>query len=602
MRKHQKRYQVVLSLFFFVSFIFLIQLFRIQIVNDDYKFSANNNALRYDVLTPVRGLIYDRDSNLIVSNIPSYNLMVIPREVKEMDTLNLCKLINIEIDLFQRKLDEIKEYSKYKASIFHKQIDYKQASKLQEKLFQFPGFFLQTINTRKYTTKSAAHILGYLGEVNRKKVEQDSYYNNGDLYGVKGIEGGYEKDLRGKKGMSITLVDVYNRKQGEFQEGKFDTLPISGKNIYSTINLELQKYGEKLMKNKKGAIVAIEPETGEILSLISSPSYNPEELSGRKRSKNFQKLLSDKNKPLFNRSLSGLYPPGSIFKLLNGLIALEEKVIHKNKSYNCNNGFEYEKGKLVKCHPHKSLVNLEEAITISCNTYFCKTFTNLFKKHKTTKEAYNNWKNHISSFGIGKWMNNDFVSGEKGFLPEHKYYNKYYGRTSWNSSTIISMAIGQGELLLTPIQMANIAAVIANRGYYYTPHIVKSIEGKQEIDSIFKTKNFTTISPENYDVIINGMEKVVKHPNGTAHNISTEKLIICGKTGTAQNPHGEDHSIFIAFAPKERPKIAIAVYVENAGFGSTWAAPIAGLMLEKYTNTENNKTLEEFILKGKITE
>ncbi|MDG2139335.1 MAG: penicillin-binding protein 2 [Flavobacteriales bacterium] len=602
MRKHQKRYQVVLSLFFFVSFIFLIQLFRIQIVNDDYKFSANNNALRYDVLTPVRGLIYDRDSNLIVSNIPSYNLMVIPREVKEMDTLNLCKLINIEIDLFQRKLDEIKEYSKYKASIFHKQIDYKQASKLQEKLFQFPGFFLQTINTRKYTTKSAAHILGYLGEVNRKKVEQDSYYNNGDLYGVKGIEGGYEKDLRGKKGMSITLVDVYNRKQGEFQEGKFDTLPISGKNIYSTINLELQKYGEKLMKNKKGAIVAIEPETGEILSLISSPSYNPEELSGRKRSKNFQKLLSDKNKPLFNRSLSGLYPPGSIFKLLNGLIALEEKVIHKNKSYNCNNGFEYEKGKLVKCHPHKSLVNLEEAITISCNTYFCKTFTNLFKKHKTTKEAYNNWKSHISSFGIGKWMNNDFVSGAKGLLPEHKYYNKYYGRTSWNSSTIISMAIGQGELLLTPIQMANIAAVIANRGYYYTPHIVKSIEGKQEIDSIFKTKNFTTISPENYDVIINGMEKVVKHPNGTAHNISTEKLIICGKTGTAQNPHGEDHSIFIAFAPKERPKIAIAVYVENAGFGSTWAAPIAGLMLEKYTNTENNKTLEEFILKGKITE
>jgi len=602
MRKNQKRYQVVLSLFFFVSFIFLIQLFRIQIVDDDYKFSANNNALRYDVLTPVRGLIYDRDSNLIVSNIPSYNLMVIPREVKEMDTLNLCKLINIEIDLFRIKLDEIKEYSKYKASIFHKQIDYKQASKLQEKLFQFPGFFLQTINTRKYTTKSAAHILGYLGEVNRKKVEQDSYYNNGDLYGVKGIEGGYEKDLRGKKGMSITLVDVYNRKQGEFQEGKFDTLPISGKNIYSTINLELQKYGEKLMKNKKGAIVAIEPETGEILSLISSPSYNPEELSGRKRSKNFQKLLSDKNKPLFNRSLSGLYPPGSIFKLLNGLIALEEKVIHKNKSYNCNNGFEYEKGKLVKCHPHKSLVNLEEAITISCNTYFCKIFTNLFKKHKTTKEAYNNWKSHISSFGIGKWMNNDFVSGAKGLLPEHKYYNKYYGRTSWNSSTIISMAIGQGELLLTPIQMANIAAVIANRGYYYTPHIVKSIEGKQEIDSIFKTKNFTTISPENYDVIINGMEKVVKHPNGTAHNISTEKLIICGKTGTAQNPHGEDHSIFIAFAPKERPKIAIAVYVENAGFGSTWAAPIAGLMLEKYTNTENNKILEEFILKGKITE
>ena len=602
MRNNQKRYKVILSLFFLVSSIFLIQLFRIQIINDDYKFSANNNALRYDILTPVRGLIFDRDSNLIVSNIPSYNLMVIPREVKEMDTLNLCQLINVEIDLFQNKLNEIRDYSKYKASIFHKQIDYKQASNLQEKLFQFPGFFLQTINTRKYATKSAAHILGYLGEVSKKKVEEDAYYNNGDLYGVKGIEAGYEKNLKGKKGMSITLVDVYNRKQGKFQEGKFDTLPISGKNIYSTIDLELQKYGEELIKNKKGAIVAIEPGTGEILSLISSPSYNPEELSGRKRSKNFQKLLLDKDKPLFNRSLSGLYPPGSIFKLLNGLIALEEKVIHKKKSYNCNNGFEYEKGKFVKCHTHKSLTNLEEAITISCNTYFCKTFTNLFKKHKTTEESYNHWKNHISSFGVGEWMNNDFVSGAKGLLPEHKYYNKYYGRKSWNSSTIISMAIGQGELLLTPIQMANITAIIANRGYYYTPHIVKSIEGIKEIDSTFTIKKFTTISPENYDVIINGMEKVVKSPNGTAHNIFTDQLIVCGKTGTAQNPHGKDHSIFIAFAPKEKPKIAIVVYVENGGFGSTWAAPIAGLMLAKYTNTTINKTLEDFILKGEISE
>ena len=297
MSKFQERYKVIFILFFSVTLIFLIQLFRLQIIDDDYKFSANNNALRYDVLTPVRGLIFDRDSNLIVSNIPSYNLMVIPREVKKMDTLALCNFLKIEISEFRKSFEEIKNYSKYKASIFYKQINYKQASKLQEKLFQFPGFFLQTINTRKYLTESSAHVLGYLGEVNKEKIKLDQYYNKGDLYGVKGIEAGYEKQLRGKKGMSITLVDVYNRTQGRFQEGKFDTLPISGNNIYSTVDLELQIYGEKLMQNKKGAIVAIEPSSGEILSLISSPSYNPAKLSGRERSKNFNKLINDDKKP-----------------------------------------------------------------------------------------------------------------------------------------------------------------------------------------------------------------------------------------------------------------------------------------------------------------
>ena len=600
MNKFQERYKVIFILFFSVALIFLIQLFRLQIIDDDYKFSANNNALRYDVLTPVRGLIFDRDSNLIVSNIPSYNLMVIPREVKEMDTLSLCNFLEIEISEFRKSFEEIKNYSKYKASIFHKQINYKQASKLQEKLFQFPGFFLQTINTRKYLTESSAHVLGYLGEVNKEKINLDQYYNKGDLYGVKGIEAGYEKQLRGKKGMSITLVDVYNRTQGRFQEGKFDTLPISGKNIYSTVNLKLQIYGEKLMQNKKGAIVAIEPSSGEILSLISSPSYNPAKLSGRERSKNFNKLINDNKKPLFNRALSGLYPPGSIFKILNGLIALEENVINENKFYYCTKGFEYEKDKFVKCHPHKSLTNLEQAIAISCNTYFCQAFSDTFKKFKTTKEAYDLWRNHIKSFGIGEWMNNDFVSGAKGLLPEHTYYNKYYGRTSWNSSTIISMAIGQGELILTPIQMANIAATIANKGYFYTPHIIKGIEGENKIDSNFTTKKYTTINPKHYEVIIDGMERVISSSTGTANNILSDDIVICGKTGTAQNPHGEDHSIFIAFAPKDKPKIALAVYVENGGWGSTWAAPIAGLMIQKYTNSKVNLELEKFIMNGNI--
>ena len=598
MNKFQERYKVIFILFFSVTLIFLIQLFRLQIIDDDYKFSANNNALRYDVLTPVRGLIFDRDSNLIVSNIPSYNLMVIPREVKKMDTLALCNFLEIEISEFRKSFEEIKNYSKYKASIFHKQIDYKQASKLQEKLFQFPGFFLQTINTRKYLTESSAHVLGYLGEVNKEKIKLDQYYNKGDLYGVKGIEAGYEKQLRGKKGMSITLVDVYNRTQGRFQEGKFDTLPVSGNNIYSTVDLELQIYGEKLMQNKKGAIVAIEPSSGEILSLISSPSYNPAKLSGRERSENFNKLINDNKKPLFNRALSGLYPPGSIFKLLNGLIALEENVINENKFYSCTKGFEYEKDKYVKCHPHKSLTNLEQAIAISCNTYFCQAFSDTFKKFKTTKEAYDLWRNHIKSFGIGEWMNNDFVSGAKGLLPEQTYYNKYYGRTSWNSSTIISMAIGQGELLLTPIQMANIAAIIANKGYFYTPHIIKSIDGENKIDSNFTTKKYTTINPKHYENIIDGMERVVSSSTGTANNIFSDDIVICGKTGTAQNPHGEDHSIFIAFAPKDKPKIALAVYVENGGWGSTWAAPIAGLMIQKYTNSKVNLELEKFIING----
>ena len=602
MNKYQNRYKVILLLFFSIALVYLIQLFRLQIVDDDYKFSANNNALRYDILTPVRGLIFDRDSNLIVSNIPSYNLMVIPREVKKMDTTNLCDLLNISILDFRKNLKEISEYSKYKSSIFHKQIDYKQASKLQEKLFQFPGFFLQTINTRKYLTQSSAHVLGYLGEVNKKKIEKNKYYSKGDLYGVKGIEAGYESELRGKKGMSITLVDVYNRTQGRFQDGKFDTLPITGKNIYSTIDLELQIYGEKLMQNKKGAIVAIEPNSGEILSLISSPSYNPSKLSGRERSQNFKSLLDDNDKPLFNRALSGLYPPGSIFKLLNGLIALEENVIDENKFYSCTKGFEYEKDKFVKCHPHKSLTNLEQAIEISCNTYFCKAFSETFKKFTTTKKAYNGWRNHIKSFGIGEWMNNDFVSGAKGLLPKDSYYNKYYGRTSWNSSTIISMAIGQGELLMTPIQMANIAAIIANKGYYFTPHIVKGIEGETEIDSSFTTKKYTTINPKHYDIIIDGMERVIKNSNGTAHNIFSDDIVICGKTGTAQNPHGQDHSIFIAFAPKKNPKIALAVYVENGGWGSTWAAPIASLMIQKFTQSKINSDLENFIINGEISE
>ena len=600
MNKYKKRSSIVLAIFTLVSLIFILQLFRIQIVNDKYKFSAKNNAFRYDILNPVRGLIFDRDSNLIVSNSPSYNLMVIPRETKNMDTLNLCKMIDISLEDFRKKIGDASNYSKYKESVFQKQINLVQASELQEKLFQFPGFFLQTINIRKYATNSGAHLLGYLGEVNTQKVKEDNYYNNGDLAGMQGIEGGYEKELRGHKGMGITLVDVHNRKQGKFNEGKFDTLPKRGNTIISTIDIRLQEYGEELMQNKIGAIVAIEPSSGEILSLISAPTYNPNILSGRSRSNEYNKLVKNKSKPLFNRALTGLYQPASTFKILNGLIALEENIITRNTRYACLDGFEYEKGKKVGCHPHEKNTKLNKAIEISCNAYFCKAFTETFKKFNNSQEAFDNWRNHLSSFGIGQWMNNDFVNGAKGMLPEKEYFDKYYGRKYWNASTIISMAIGQGELLLTPIQMANITSIIANRGYYYTPHIVRNIEKQEKIDSLFRKKKYTTISKENFEIIIEGMEQVVESPKGTAHNIFNKNITICGKTGTAQNPHGEDHSVFIAFAPKKNPKIAIAVYIENGGWGSEWAAPISSLMIEKYLNLETNKILENFILSGNL--
>ena len=600
MNKYQKRSNIILAIFLLVSSIFIIQLFRIQLVNDKYKFSAKNNAFRYDILNPVRGLIYDRDSNLIVSNSPSYNLLVIPRETKEMDTLKLCQMIGMTQNKFREKIYEANNYSKYKESIFQKQISIEDASELQEKLFQFPGFFLQTINTRKYATKVGAHLLGYLGEVNSKKVALDEYYNNGDLIGVKGIEGGYEDRLRGEKGMGITLVDVHNRGQGKFNEGKFDTLPKTGKTLISTIDIKLQEYGEQLMQNKIGAIVAIEPSSGEILTLISAPTYNPNILSGRNRSKEYKNLIENKNKPLFNRALTGQYPPGSTFKLINGLISLEEKVISPMTIFSCDDGYEYEKDKKVGCHPHRQNLSLKSAIAISCNSYFCKTFAEIFKKYDNTHQAYEVWRNHLQSFGIGDWMNNDFLTGAKGKLPKQDYYNNTYGKKYWNSSTIISTAIGQGELLLTPIQMANITCIIANRGYYYTPHIIRGIENEEKIDSSFTIKKYSTISKKNFEIVIEGMEQVIASPKGTANNIFNKNITVCGKTGTAENPHGEDHSIFIAFAPKDNPKIAIAVYIENGGWGSKWAAPISSLMIEKYLNKPTNQKLEDFILNGNL--
>ena len=604
MRKYKDRHKIIVAIILLITIIFLAKLFYIQVITKNYKFSANNNVLKYDVEQAVRGLIYDRNNNLMVANMPAYDLMIVPRELKNktIDTLKLCTLLGITKQEFIKKYKEATNYSTYKESIFIKHLSKENSSAIGEHLYEFPGMYLRKLTMRDYPSNCGTHLIGYLGEVNNKKSKEDPFYTKGDLNGVSGVEAAYEEKLRGKKGMTIKLVDVYNREQGKFQEGKFDTLPVAGSTLTITIDIDLQKYGEKLMQNKIGSIVAIEPKTGEILSLISSPSFNPNSLIGRKRSENYKVLEEDKNKPLFNRALQGRYPPGSTFKLINGLIALQEKSITRYTKFICGGkkGYNYAKEKYLGCHPHQTPLKLIKAIEISCNAYFCNLYNNYFKQFNSNIEAYDNWYNHVSSFGIGDYLNNDFISGSKGVLPKSSYFEKLY-KGSWDANTIISMAIGQGELLVTPIQMANIAAILANRGFYYTPHIIKSIDGENTIDTNFTNRKYCSIEAKYFTPIINGMQKAVEGKDGTAKNAELPEVIICGKTGTAENPHGEDHSIFIAFAPKDNPEIAIAVYVENGGWGSTWASPIASLIIDKYLNKKiHNKDLETFVINGNL--
>ena len=578
MRQLQGRQQIVKGIFLSVILILLIKLFYIQIIDSQYKKSAKNNAIRFEVQQAARGLIYDRNKKLIVSNIASYDLMVIPREVKSMDTLSLCNLAEITKEEFIRKLKETKSYSDYKESVFSKQLNTENAHKIQELLNTFNGFYIRVNTTRDYPVDVAGHVIGYLGEVGKEKAKE-KYYTKGDLEGRTGIESSYETSLRGHKGMKLILVDSKNRPQGSFNNGKHDSLAIHGGNITTTLDIDLQEYGELLMQNKIGAIVAIQPNSGEILTLITAPNYNPNDMKGRSRSVNYTAMSLDENKPLFNRALKGTYPPASPLKLVNSLIALQEESLNKNNTYFCNMGFEFGNNRKMGCHEHPSAVNLKTAIAMSCNSYFCNVWENFYSDYNTVQEGYAVWKEHIESFGFGNYLNNDFKLGTKGFVPNADYFDKYYKR--WKSSTILSMSIGQGELLVSPIQMANLSAILANRGYYYIPHIIKEIEN-DTIPSKFKQKHYSSIAAKHFTTVIDGMEMVFNLKDGTAIESKVEGIIICGKTGTAENPHGEDHSIFIAFAPKENPEIAIAVYVENGGWGSTWAAPIATLMIEKY--------------------
>ena len=595
-------------LFFYLLFgssilALLLRLINIQIIDNTYKLSANNNVVKAITLYPERGYIYDRNGTLLVSNQRAFDLMIIPRQVKKMDTLSFYRIIDIEKDYFDNQLKKATRYSRNRASIFLKEISKQTAAKIQEQLYEFSGFYLQERTMRDYPEKSAAHLLGYVSQVPDYILKKNDYYKKNDNFGMTGVENSYEKELRGTQGVKYVIRDVWNSPKGSFQNGKFDSIAVNGKDLELTIDNELQKYAEQLMQNKKGSIVAIEPSTGEILALVSSPYYDPNLLIGRSRSPNFNRMYKDPNKPLFDRSLLAEYPPGSTFKLLNALIGLQEEVIYSGTRFSCDMGWRFSPKLKIGCHAHDSPLNLTESIAQSCNAYYCNTFRRIIEKYNNAEKGYDNWRNHILSFGLGNFLNNDLYTGRKGRVPSVDFYNRQYGKKRWKAPTVISLAIGQDALVVSPIQMANMCAAIANQGYYFTPHVVRKIGGKALTDSTYTVAKHTSIEEKHFKTIIKGMEKVYTSHHGTAKNARVKNIEICGKTGTAENPHGEDHSIFIAFAPKNNPQIAIAVYVENGGWGSTWAAPIASLMIEQYlTGQVNNTETEDFILSGNLIE
>ena len=573
---------IVGLIFLVVGVLFVTRLFTIQVLNDEYKLDSESNVMRSMTQYPARGLIYDRNGELLVYNEAAYDLMVIPKQVKEIDTAAFCALLEIEKDEFLQKFSKAEKYSRYKASTFLKEISSISYANIQEQLFLYPGFFVHTRTLRKYPRNSAAHILGYIGEVNQRTIEQKPYYKSGDYIGKSGLEYSYEELLRGTRGVKRVLVDVHNREKGSYKDGDADTMAVTGKVIQTTLDIILQEYGELLMQNKKGSIVAIEPSTGEILALVSAPNYDPNMLVGRAVGKNYPILSKDSLNPLFNRALMAKYPPGSIFKTVQALVGLENGVITENSSFPCIKS-------LVNCHNHPRATSVSSSVKMSCNPYYYSVFKRLIQQNKV-KSIYKDseiglgiWSKKIKQFGFGIRLGTDLPGINKGYVPDVAFYNRWYGEGRWAFSTIYSLSIGQGEMGVIPLQMANLSAIIANKGFYYVPHFIKEIENSDTIPHKFTVKKNVGVKERYFSPIIDGMHRVVYEAGGTARRARIhDSIIVCGKTGTAQNPHGEDHSVFIAFAPKDNPKIAIAVFVENAGFGGAWAAPIASLMIEQY--------------------
>ncbi|MDC0584412.1 penicillin-binding protein 2 [Bacteroidales bacterium] len=595
--------------FFIVGFVlllsvtYIVRLFYIQVIDVTYKLSAENNSKRRVDIYPARGLIYDRNGELLVYNQAAYDLMCEPLQLSEFDTLKFCDLLGVDISFMREELKLRRRLSYLRREPMIRQISDEMYARYQEYAHRFPGFYVQKRTLRKYGRPIASHVLGYVGEVGKKEMESDAYEMH-DYIGKSGIEKTYEKQLRGEKGMQYFNVDVLGRIKGRYSNGQYDKKAKVGNNLVSTIDADLQEYGEFLMQPFKGSIVAIEPSTGEILTMISAPSFNPELLVGRVRSANYRILAGNDMKPLYNRAISAKYPPGSTFKLLNGLVALDEHVNVPSDKYPCYYGFH--QGRIsVACHGHESPLDLIGAIKNSCNAYFNYCFKNILEDPEFAGEsgALDNWQKKIMSFGFGSKLNTDLSYELSGYVPGSELYDRIYGENHWRFVTVRSLSIGQGEISVTPVQLTNMTAAIANKGFYYIPHIVKQIEG-QEVDARFKTKQYVDIDTAHFTPIIEGMSQVVNGGSGgTATHGRLKDIEVCGKTGTAENPHGEDHSIFVAFAPRENPKIAIMVYVENGGFGSKYAVPISSLMIEKYltgTISRNRQWWEQHILTAKL--
>jgi len=592
-----KKKYIFYAIFILIGIVFTYQLFKLQVVSDRYYNLALQNTSNKITIYPSRGNIYDRNGELLAYNAAVHDLIVFPKNIpKDFDKNEFSALLEMDTFEFNKRFKKAKRAASRRrkdnsftgSAVFLSALSKKTLSKLQEEIFEFPGFYLEIKSDRRYKTNGAAHALGYLREVSQNVLSKDDYYKPGDLMGVNGIEYSYESSLRGKKGIRNILVNNFSVEKGAFEGGRFDTSAISGSDLYSSLDIELQALGEELLKGKRGSIVALEPSTGEILAMVNFPTYDPALLTGKNRGANYLKLLKNKDKPFYNRAVLGRYPPGSTFKTIMALIGQQEQVCTPETRYACHAGYRMG-GLTVGCHAHASGLNLEQSIQQSCNAWYCNLYRGVIDnpRYENSEEGYNVWRNHLSSFGIGDRLGVDIPSENSGFIPKADFFNKRYGKGRWRSSTIISMAIGQGEVGLTPLQMANMCAVIANRGFYYTPHVIQKGEGFA-LDEKYLKKNTCTVEEKYFHPVIRGMHMV--YESGTARGSRIPNIEICGKTGTAQNPHGKDHSIFIAFAPRIRPRIAVSVIVENGGYGSTYAAPIASLMIEKYINPDSTSS------------
>ncbi len=579
-----------------IVLIYIVRLFTLQLLSDDYKKNADSNAFLKKIEYPSRGVITDRHGKLMVYNQPAYDIMVVMNEAKgRIDTLELCEALGITKDDFITRMDNIKDrsknpgYSRFTQQLFMSQLSDKEFSVFQEKIFRFPGFYVQRRSIRQYMYPYAAHVLGDVGEVSEGDIEDDDYYQLGDYIGKLGVEKSYEKQLRGEKGVQILLRDAHGRIQGKYQNGKYDKKPVPGKDLTLSIDLKLQALGERMLEGKIGAIVAIEPSTGEVLSMVSSPSYDPRMMVGRLRGKNHTKLSRNVWKPLLNRAIMGQYPPGSTFKTTQALTYLSEGIITPGTTFPCHHGFSY-RGLHVGCHGHASPLALTEALSTSCNGYFCWGLYYMIgnrRKYHTVQDAMNTWRDYMVSMGFGYKLGIDLPGEKRGLIPNADYYDRAY-KGSWNGLTIISISIGQGEVNLTPLQIANLGATIANRGYYYVPHVVRKVQG-EPLDTLYTRKHYTMAKRKAYNAVVAGMRSsAIK---GTCKYLGHSNIVMCGKTGTAQN-RGQDHSVFMGFAPMNNPKIALAVYVENGGFGADFAVPIARVLMEQYINGKLSPDME----------